>query len=127
MPRWTEAARQKQRERCLASRPWLRATGPKTAYGKLAVSQNARQPELFRGIEPALRRRLLKIYKSTDPQELQSAIADALGRYLDEAESKEERARRVRHLVDTHFPSVKEISMTLRSRRQSFPEEGITL
>ena len=34
MPRWTEEARQKQREIIMKSKPWEKSTGPKTPEGK---------------------------------------------------------------------------------------------
>jgi len=41
MPRWTEEARAKQRKVIMKSKPWKKATGPKTAEGKKISSQNA--------------------------------------------------------------------------------------
>lgn len=38
---WSEDARQRARERCLANQPWLRSTGPRTLEGKAVVSLNA--------------------------------------------------------------------------------------
>lgn len=41
MPRWTEEARQKQREIIMKSKPWEKATGPKTEEGKKKASMNS--------------------------------------------------------------------------------------
>lgn len=41
MPRWTEEARQKQRERIMQIRPFEKSTGARTAQGKAISSQNA--------------------------------------------------------------------------------------
>lgn len=43
MPRWTEQTKQKQRELIEQQRPWTRSCGPKSRYGKLVASQNARK------------------------------------------------------------------------------------
>lgn len=100
MPRWTEAARQKQQQTCLRTKPWLSATGPKTEFGKLASSQNARQPRVFKGVEAPLRRRLTRIYKQNlEPQQLQDTITAACLGYLDEADTASERQRRIAHIV----------------------------
>ena len=43
MPRWTPAARQKQRQLILERKPWLKSTGAKTSEGKAISSQNAKK------------------------------------------------------------------------------------
>lgn len=40
MPRWTQEARQKQREIIIKSKPWEKSTGPKTRIGKETVACN---------------------------------------------------------------------------------------
>lgn len=47
MARWTVEARQQQRERILALKPWVRSTGPRTPEGKAKVALN-RQESLDR-------------------------------------------------------------------------------
>lgn len=40
MPRWTEESRARQREVIMKSKPWEKATGPKTVEGKKTVASN---------------------------------------------------------------------------------------
>ena len=40
MPRWTPAARERQRQLINQVRPWERSTGPKTEHGKLQSARN---------------------------------------------------------------------------------------
>ena len=37
---WTDEARQRQRERCLVTKPWKASTGPRTHQGKSRVAAN---------------------------------------------------------------------------------------
>ena len=43
MPRWTPAARKRQRRLILERKPWLKSTGAKTPEGKVVSSQNAKK------------------------------------------------------------------------------------
>ena len=43
MPRWTPAARKRQRRLILERKPWLNSTGAKTPEGKAISSQNAKK------------------------------------------------------------------------------------
>ncbi len=56
MPRWTEQSRELQRERCQKQRPWTRASGPCTRYGRAVSSQNARRkrPQFVLFVAPAV-------------------------------------------------------------------------
>ncbi len=40
--RWTDEEKKRIRERCLLTKPWLHATGPRTLEGKLIASANGR-------------------------------------------------------------------------------------
>lgn len=44
MPRWTDAAREKQRQLIHQWKPWERSTGPRTPKGKAIASRNAEKP-----------------------------------------------------------------------------------
>ena len=56
MPRWTEQSLQLQRERCQKQRPWTRARGLSSPYGRAVSSQNARRkrPQFISFDEPAV-------------------------------------------------------------------------
>ncbi len=56
MPRWTEQSLQLQRERCQKQRPWTRARGPSSPYGRAVSSQNARRkrPQFVSFVSPAV-------------------------------------------------------------------------
>lgn len=56
MPRWTEQSRELQRERCQKQRPWTRARGPSSPYGRAVSSQNARRkrPQFVSFVAPAV-------------------------------------------------------------------------
>lgn len=45
---WTEERRARQAEIVRETKPWLKSTGPKTAEGKLASSQNALMSNVIR-------------------------------------------------------------------------------
>lgn len=45
---WTPERRAKQRAAIAKTKPWLQSTGPRTAAGKAASSQNARLPDPLR-------------------------------------------------------------------------------
>ncbi len=47
MPRWTEEARQKQREVAMKSKLWKKSTGPKTIKGKAISSCNGIKHGLY--------------------------------------------------------------------------------
>lgn len=69
---WSEERRRKQAERCRANRPWAHSTGPKSAAGKEASSQNAlkhgARSEAFKTLRKALKenQKILEII-SQDP------------------------------------------------------------
>lgn len=43
MPRWDNLTREHQAELCRHSKPWAKSTGPRSRYGKLVASQNAKK------------------------------------------------------------------------------------
>jgi hypothetical protein len=43
MPRWDNLAKQRQAELCRQQRPWLKASGPRSDYGRLVSSRNAKK------------------------------------------------------------------------------------
>lgn len=43
MPRWTPAAKERQRQLIQQQQPWKHSTGPRTAAGKAKVSRNAQK------------------------------------------------------------------------------------
>ncbi len=43
MPRWTDEARQKQRDWMLKHKPWLKSTGPTSKKGMAIPFENARK------------------------------------------------------------------------------------
>lgn len=55
---WNDARRRKQAENIRKTRPWEKTTGPKSAEGKAAVSQNALKTGMHTGDMRELRRLL---------------------------------------------------------------------
>ena len=59
---WTEAMKEKQRQRILKNQPWLKSTGPITEEGKQASSKNAVKHGHYTAHKIALRK-LLYLHK----------------------------------------------------------------
>jgi hypothetical protein len=49
---YSEAERERRRQQCLKTKPWLKSTGAKTERGKAIVSQNALKTGLYSSFEP---------------------------------------------------------------------------
>lgn len=49
---YSEAERERRRQQCLKTKPWLKSTGAKTERGKAIISQNALRHGLYSSFEP---------------------------------------------------------------------------
>src|SRR5258705_7800298 len=58
---WNESDRQRLREQCLADRPWLHSTGPRTDEGKLVSAANGLRVRAEPGSLRSLRRELADV------------------------------------------------------------------
>jgi hypothetical protein len=86
MPRWTPELRQRQAEKIRKWQPWEWSTGPKTAGGKSASSQNARK----HGYRSQEFRDLHKAIRTTGEQMIESGgdpldILDTLGKFIEKS------------------------------------------
>jgi hypothetical protein len=64
MPRWTPAAREKQRLIINRTQPWLTSTGPKTSRGKFEAARNGpNHPPRESGTHPTEIRRQLVLWR----------------------------------------------------------------
>ena len=48
----SESERERRRQQCLKTKPWLKSTGARTERGKAIVSQNALKTGLYSSFEP---------------------------------------------------------------------------
>lgn len=94
---WTEVRRERQAELIRARKPWLRATGPKTAQGKKRSSRNA----LKHGMDSAQTLRFIRLLRA---QKAFMARAKALTR-AERREIQHKRAEQLRR-ADANFVDI---------------------